>query len=350
MWAVKTSAIALADAILSQREGGPRLNRNLLVFVAAAASRLSELRSAGRLYLAWKSIVDDYKSEALDLALTQSSQATARLDESALLVNSLIGETFTQILTPEQVPGTPTINWRTAKAVASGDFGTRITKKLSTEEKLIATYGGVRVKMDIDNHTLWSDRHDIAVSQLWSFYCCYPYLPRLASRSVLELAISNGTSNMNWAKETYAYAEAHDGTTWVGLRSGEHVEPQPSGFLVDPGFIPEPRDADDPLDGEIPSDDGGEQADGTKTGAGSQAGSSASPAGDTSFYSLFDLDSVNGIKQLGKILEHVVDHLGPDVEIALEVRAKNAAGFTDVTKRSVSENATNLGAKASEFE
>ena len=81
-----------------------------------------------------------------------------------------------------------------------------------------------------------------------------------------------------------------------------------------------------------------------------RSGSGPASTGDTSFYALFDLDSVNGIKQLGKILEHVVDHLGPDVEIALEVRAKNAAGFTDATKRSVSENATNLGAQASEFE
>jgi len=344
-----SSATTLADAILSQREGGPRLNRNLLVFVAAAASRLAELRAAGRLYLAWQSIVNDYKSEVLDLALSQSSQATERLDESSLLVNSLIGETFTQILTPEQTPGTPTINWRTAKAVASGDFGTRITKKLSTEEKLIATYGGVRVKMDIDNHTLWSDRHDITVSDLWSFYCCYPYLPRLASRSVLELAISNGTSNMNWAKETYAYAEAHDGTTWVGLHTGEHVAPEPSGFLVHPDFIPEPEDAGGSADDDTAAD-GDNGGGGNIEALGGQPGSAAPTNGATSFYALFDLDSVNGIKQLGKILEHVVDHLGADVEIALEVRAKNPAGFTDAAKRSVSENAANLGAQASEFE
>ena len=41
-------AINLATEILSQRDGGPRLNRNLLVFTAAAANRLTELRAAGR--------------------------------------------------------------------------------------------------------------------------------------------------------------------------------------------------------------------------------------------------------------------------------------------------------------
>ena len=51
-----------------------------------------------------------------------------------------------------------------------------------------------------------------------------------------------------------------------------------------------------------------------------------------------------------EIAEHVTARLGPDVEITLEVRARNEDGFDDATRRTVSENATNLGSRSSEFE
>ena len=70
-------AVKLAQAILDQRHGGPRLNRNLL----------SELRAAARLYLAWRSIVDEH--EALDLTLHQKGQAESKAKEISQQVDSL---------------------------------------------------------------------------------------------------------------------------------------------------------------------------------------------------------------------------------------------------------------------
>ena len=148
--------------IFAQRDGGPRLNRNLLVFTAAAANRLSELRAAARLYLAWCSVVEDH--QGLDLTAHQKKQAESKVKETSQQIDSLIAETFTQVLTPAQEPGTSNIKWQTTKATAIGDVGARVSKKLATEEKLIATYGGVRVKMDIDRYDLWSDRADLSVA------------------------------------------------------------------------------------------------------------------------------------------------------------------------------------------
>ena len=71
-----------------------------------------------------------------------------KVTEVSQQVDSLIAETFTLVLTPSQAPGTSEITWQTTKAIATGDVGGRVSKKLATEEKLIATYGGVRVKMD----------------------------------------------------------------------------------------------------------------------------------------------------------------------------------------------------------
>ncbi len=335
-------AVDLAAKILSQRDGGPRLNRNLLVFTAAAANRLSELRAATRLYLAWRSIVED--SVALDLTEHQKRQAQSKVTEVSQQVDSLIGETFTLVLTPSQAPGTSEISWQTTKATAQGDLGARVSKKLGTEEKLISTYGGVRVKMDVDRYDLWSDRHDIAVKDLWSTYARYPHMPRLGSYRALADAISNGTSNLNWSQETFGYADAHDGAAWVGVQTGQQVTPAMSGLLIHPDHVPAPKQADPVAEGSTTGADGKRPAPG-----GDKETDPASP-GLTQFYAQFDLDPVRGIRQLGEIFEHVLGRLGPDVELSLEIRARNGSGYHDATQRIVSENASNLGANASEFE
>ena len=335
-------AVTLAQSILDQRHGGPRLNRNLLVFVAATANRLSELRDATRMYLAWRSIVDEH--EALDLTPHQKGQAESKMKEISQQVDSLIAEAFTQVLTPKQEAGTSEIEWQTTRATASGDIGTRVSKKLATEEKMIASYSGVRVRMDLDRRGLWSERGDVAIGKLREVYARYPHMPRLSSPSVLDSAISTGTASTDWAQETFAYADAHDGSTWVGIQTGQHVNPTPSGLVVHPDRLPEPAEPERTVDGpeggpETPPP--GDQGDGPKP---------APNQGSTQFYAQFDLDPVRCIKELGEIAEHISAYLGPDVELVLEVRATNPEGFNESTQRTVSENATNLGATASEFE
>ena len=349
-------AVALAGRILAQREGGPRLNRNLLVFAAAAANRLGELRAAARAHLAWCSIVDD--AEALDLTAHQANQARTKQAETSQQVDALIAETFTQVLVPKAAPGTPDIDWQTVRAGTDGDIGDRISRKLASGEELIARLGGVRVRMDIDRHDLWSDRGDISVRDLWQTYARYPYMSRLASLDVLTRAISDGVAKTNWQQETFAYAEAHDGERWVGVLTAQHVAADVSGLLVEPDFylasLPPAADAGT---GAVAPEADGETGAATTPPADPQGPGPTPPAGPTTdtpsvteFYAQFDLDPVRGIKQLGQILEHVSARLGPNVELSLEIRATSSAGYNEATQRIVSENATNLGATASEFE
>lgn len=74
------------------------------------------------------------------------------------------------------------------------------------------------------------------------------------------------------------------------------------------------------------------------------------PSSATGFYSRFQLDTVRGIKELGEIFKNVVEHLGTEVELVLEIRANKTDGFSETVQRTVSENATNLGATGTEFE
>lgn len=335
-------AVVLARSILDQRHGGPRLNRNQLIFAAASANRLRELRDAARLYLAWQSIVDDH--EALDLTPHQKSQAESKAKEISQQVDSLIAEAFTQVLTPNQQAGTAEIEWQTTRVGTSGDIGSRVSKKLATEEKLIASYSGVRVRMDLDRRGLWSESGDVAVGKLREAYARYPHMPRLTSPRVLDSAISTGTASTDWAQETFAYADAHDGENWVGIQTGQHVNPIPSGLLVHPDRLPEPTEPQPTAEGP-----GG----GVETPPPGDHGDIPEPAPtqvSTQFYAQFGLDPVRCIRELGEIAEHISAHLGPDVELVLEVRATNPDGFDESTQRTVSENASNLGATASEFE
>ena len=158
------------------------------------------------------------------------------------------------------------------------------------------------------------------------------------------------------------YADGHDGIRWVGLVAGQHVGARPGGFLVSSDAAkrqfdlemapsPEPLGEGSP-GGEIPrpGPDGKTPTAGTSTDGGGADGISLLP---TSFYGQFSLDTVRAIRQLEDILRNVVEQLqrsdATAVELTLEINAKSS-GFDDQVRRTVKENATQLGAKGQEFE
>jgi predicted AAA+ superfamily ATPase len=354
-------AISLANEILSQRNAGPRLNRNMLVFVAPGEARLAELRTVTRQYLAWKSILDDEANEMIELTRSDEAQARSKVNETDDTVTQRIAETFQHVLVPEQSPGTKEIQWHQTKPSGSGSLAERIAKKLDSEERLITIYGGTRVRMDLDRIPLWTDRQDISVEALWKAYCQFPYLPRLASFDVLTVAIADGVSKLTWESETFGYAEAHDGKRWVGLTTAEQILPRGSGYVVAPTVAKKQVEAEAQSIGDpTQTPDAGTGAQGplaegesdSSATAGPNAGS-GSDAIPRSFYGKFPLDRVRAIRQLEDILQNVIDHLSraedASVDLTLEINA-TSSGFDDRVQRVVSENAGQLGAAGQEFE
>jgi len=353
-------AITMAEQVLTQRNAGPRLNRNLLVFCAASEARLAELRHATRQHLAWKSILDDQKTEKLDLTKGDEAQAKSKVAESDETVSQRIGETYVHVLVPEQTAGTKEIRWHQTKPSGAGSLAERIARKLESEERLITAYGGTRVRMDLDRVPLWSERRDIGVDALWKAYCQFPYLPRLASFDVLAGAISDGTAKTDWEAETFAYAEGHDDVRWVGMTSSaQHVSVRPSGFVVAPDVARQQLTADEQAAAAKTAGGSTEPVDTSSTGGTESGGGVETTKVDpkspvaTSFYGQFSLDSVRAIRQLEAILANVVEHLsaapGGEVELTLEINAKSD-GFDERVRRVVSENGGQLGAKGQEFE
>jgi hypothetical protein len=351
----ESPAITMADQILAQRNAGPRVNRNLLVFCAPSEARLQELRTATRQHLAWASVISDHEAQRLELTKGDMAQAKSKVAETHETVTQRIAETYQHVLVPEQTPGTREIRWHQTKPSGTGSLAERIAKKLESEERLITAYGGTRVRMDLDRIPLWTERQDIGVDALWKAYCQFPYLPRLARFEVLADAISDGVSNLTWSVETFAYADAYDGTRWVGLATTQHVSARPGGFLVHPDVARSQLDAERTSAGEVEVEDHPARGTGTSSaGTGASAAGGAKPAADPkSFYGRFELDSVRAIRQLEEILRNVVEHLSAasqaEVKLTLEINAASE-GFDDRVRRVVNENAGQLGAKSKEFE
>jgi uncharacterized protein YerC len=340
-----SKAIKIAEQILTQRNAGPRMNQNLLVFVAANEARLNDVRSAARQYLAWKSILED--KETLQLIPNDTNLAMTKIGETQRTLQQRVDDAYQMVMVPSKKPGDATIEWHITRPSGAGSLADRVGNKLEAEEKLISRYSGTRVRMDLDRIPLWSANRDVKIADLWDAYCRFPYLPRLASFEVLQHAVRDGIAKTDWITDGFAYAEAREGDDFRGLIAAAIPNTARSGLLVHPE-IAEPLLKPAPVP--VPEPAGGSGS------PGPQPPPQPPPSGQPKvrFYATFTLDGVRGVAQLSDILNDVVDHLkrepGSGVEITLEVRAQNEAGFSAQTIRVVNENSRARGSLNPEFE
>jgi hypothetical protein len=204
--------------------------------------------------------------------------------------------------------------------------------------------------MDLDRIPLWSQRGDVNVGDLWLAYANYPYMPRLANFEVLCNAISDGTALMNWAAESFVYAEAHNDITWVGVHIAQLVRAQRSGWIIHPDAVPDEPAGEHSEELETESDFNSDTGESSTVSV--KKGSEDGTPIRAQFYARFDLDRVRAIRQLEDILTNVTNHLeGSVVTLTLEVNAQTPkdGGYDDRTRRVVAENARQLGGEA-EFE
>ena len=75
-------AIDRAAEILKKRGDQPRFKQNRLIFLAADYDSVSRLKDHVRSYLAWRSIVADYKDNRIVLDNLMAKQASASLEQA----------------------------------------------------------------------------------------------------------------------------------------------------------------------------------------------------------------------------------------------------------------------------
>ncbi|MCY4370194.1 MAG: DUF499 domain-containing protein [bacterium] len=348
-------AVETAQTILDERRGGRRINRNMLVFLAAEKARVPELRQAIRSRLAWRSILDERGENDLNLPPADVNQAKTRLEEADRTVDLRIGETFSQVLYPVQAPGQAEIRWSSVRVSGSAGLFERVVSKLESSQHLIAAYAGTLVRRDLDRRDapLWDGDH-IGIRTLWSYYCRYLYMPRLAGFGVLAAAISKGVADLNWQNDTFAYADTYDPDTdrYLGLQAAEQVEVTQSltALLVRPTRAAVQFDADSQ-----PAEDEDEVPEDVEdTWKPEDPGSRQPPKTPkpTRFYGRMELDPVRAMRDLGGIIDEVTKHLGGtgnEVTLTVEIDARSG-GYDTRTQRIVKENATQLGFEFHEFE
>ena len=189
-----------------------RLNRNMLVFLAADAKRYEELDDAVRQYLAWTELAGtEERIRELELPPQQAAQARKRLAEAKTTVDLRISATYHWLLVPVQTTSSP-LRIDELKADTNKDrLAERASERLKNADMLRVVQGPQNIRLNLDQHlsSVWSSGH-IAVGKLWEYYCQYPYLPRLAERPVLENGILAVFNQAIWDQDGFAVASGYD--------------------------------------------------------------------------------------------------------------------------------------------
>lgn len=123
----------------------------------------------------------------------------------------------------------------------------RASKKLRTDEAMVAALGSTVLRKHLDDVPLWRGDH-VPVRQLVADFATYLYLPRLAGPEVLIKAMRDGIALLTWQTDTFAYAESYDEATgrYRGLFHGHGVNlsADSAGLLVKPDVAKRQIDAE----------------------------------------------------------------------------------------------------------
>ena len=355
----RSEALRTAERILLERSGGARQFSNMLVFLAADAARLRDLRQAVRSCLAWDSI--DRDADSLGLDEFQKRQTRAKVAEAHDTVKTRVGETYIWALHPMRPPEDPTgeIRWERARLTSSASLAERVSRKLDQDEALIRQYAGTRLRLDLDRVPLWRDGPDgerlsVSVKQLWEDFTRYLYLPRLLRRSVLEDAIRNGVADTAWSTEGFAYADGHNGERYVGLRAAEQLSSvAPSGLVVHPDAAARQFAQDEPESPPTEEDDDTEGVPKDPIPV-IEIDAPPHPPKPTRYYGRVTLASDRWTLVAADIAEGVVQRLdrteGAEIKVTIEIEATAEAGFDEETQADIAENSITLKFNASDFE
>ena len=350
------------SAILQSRGNAPRIFQNTLVFLAVDQARLPDLDESVRRYLAWSSILDEQKELNLDPHQVRQAETQRKAADGA--VKARLPEAYQWLLVPVQASPQSAVEWQGAFRLSGQEgLAVRAAKKLRSEELLVPSLAGTRLRMELDRVPLWRDDH-VAVRQLADDFARYIYLPRLCDPSVLIGAVQDGLGLLVWQKESFAYAYGFDESTgrYRGLRCGRRVDvidQSGPGVLVKPEVALQQEEKDKAATASVTGGVGGQRdAGGGQSGSdGSQDGAAGGRAdGNTRpkrYHGMVGLDATRAGRDAGRIAEEVIAHLAGLVganAVTLEIDATVPDGVPESVVRTVTENSRTLKFTSQGFE
>ncbi len=344
-------AITAAGDILNSRGLSPRIYKNMLAFIAPDDNAMQTLKQEVRHFLAWKSIKEDGGVDGLNLDAAQNRETDNSLNRSNLALNTQIPDTYCHLLVPyiDRDQDLKTIIWDVINLRGGTDtIITKAAKKMQQKDQLITQWAPIMLKMQLDD-LIWKDRDSIGVGEFWKMLCSYCYMPRLASIEVLKTAIQNGVNSDQY----FGYADGFDGSRYIELKFNQYVGMiDPSGLIVtqlaalkqiaaDAAARPPVPIAPQPVDPPI-------QVIGTTPPpvVNAPPPQPMDRPTNTRFTLTTTLDNTRVIKNLGSLMDEVINHLmaidGAKVEIKLLVEATMPDGTSVPIVRTVTENCRTL--------
>ena len=353
------TAIQAAENILNTRGTSPRIYRNMLAFIAPDQNMMSALREEIKRFLAWKSIKED--SEDLNLDAAQNRETDNNLNRSNQTIEARIQETYCHLLVPyiDRAVDLKTLIWDVISIRGGSDsIVLKAARKMQQNEQLITQWAPALLNMQLDN-LLWQGNNELNVGDLWKLLCTYCYLPRLASFEVLQNAIQAGVNSEDY----FAYADNVSDGKYVALKYNQYVGfIDKSGYLVKQiaalkqkaaeASIPAPQNNDPVI--LTPPSVGGDEPELPVGGTQGFVPEPPTRPQHCHFEMMTTLDSTRVVKNIGNLMDEVINHLmqvdGAKVEIKLLVEATMPDGTPFTTVRTVTENCKTLKVESFGFD
>jgi predicted AAA+ superfamily ATPase len=340
-----SDALKEAKDILMQRGSTPRVYRNMLVFIAADARQLDNLKDAVRASLAWGEIVRDTKR--LNLTQSDSALAEAKLAEANETMKTRLKEAWCYLHYPAQESAQADVQWVSGKIPAQDGLLARATKKLVGEEGLLTELGPARLDRDLQKY-IWNGKPHLSLKDLREYLNRYIYLPRLKNQEVLIKAVQSAVSGM--LPGPFAYAERWDAKTdiYLGLaieRAGNApVVIDSDSVIIKPNVAETHRPAPPQ-----PAPGGpGDKVPGVEEQP--VGGPSTSPPAEkrpTRFTGAVMISPERPARDIHQIVEAIIEQLttlpGSQVKLRLEIEADVPGGLERAKVRTLIENANTLG-------
>ena len=332
-----------------QRGSTPRVYRNMLVFIAADARQLDNLKDAVRASLAWGEIVRD--TDRLNLTQSDSALAKAKLVEANETMKTRLKEAWCYLHYPAQESAQADVEWVSGKIPAQDGLLARASKKLVAEEGLLTELGPARLDRDLRKY-IWNGKPHLSLRDLREYLNRYIYLPRLKNQEVLVKAVQAAVTGM--LPGPFAYAERWDEKTdtYFGLlieRAGNAPVVVDSDSVI---IKPDVAEAHRPVPAQ-PGSGGPTAGPGEKPPGFSEPPGGGSPPPPpperkpTRFTGAVMISPDRPARDIHQIVEAIVEQLttlpGSQVKLRLEIEAEVPGGLERAKVRTLVENANTLG-------